>query len=73
MTTLCSGRNWQNKPSDNYTYAGENFMNPISYTFSYLEKHYNHEWSHLVLVTSSNLFGDAWLLHIAPSPKSDVY
>ena len=37
--TLCSGKNWQNGPSESWIFSGEDFMSPISRIFSYLEKH----------------------------------
>ena len=40
--TLCSGKNWQNMPSDSYIFSGEDFMSPNSCIFSYLEKHWRH-------------------------------
>ena len=51
--TLCSGKNWQKRPSESWTLSGEDFMSPDSYIFSHLEKHWNHwEW-HPLFVTSS--------------------
>ena len=37
--TLCSGKNWQNRPSDSEIFSREDFRSPISYIFSSLEKH----------------------------------
>ena len=49
--SVCFGKNGQNRSSDTQIFSGENSMNPISWIFSFLERHYNH----LLLVTSNNL------------------
>lgn len=36
-------------------FSGENFVNPISCIFSYLEQHWSHEWRPPLLMTHSNL------------------
>ena len=48
MGTLCSGKNWQNRPSDSWIFSGEDFMSSNSCIFSYLRKHWPHYWWHLL-------------------------
>ena len=41
MRHSCSGKNWQNRPSDSQIFSRD-FMSPNSCIFSYLEKHWHH-------------------------------
>ena len=47
--TLCSGKNWQNRPSDSEIFSEKYFMSPNSCIFSYLEKHWRQWWNLLWL------------------------